>query len=291
VSGKITQNSEKTANTPALTAREQEIMDLLLSGVIPKEIANTLNISYATVLDHQKNLYRKLDVHNINELFVKHSKANGTTQTENVNPNMPGKTSILNKVKFKSPKILIPAGIIAAAFIILILFLFMLNEKGIAAVFTRLDIFYDDFGSHITLTPNIEKIQDNYTETYTISGHLSQRDSSYTGIIAIPDPSTQKIMKKMKRFSFTVLGDGKTYMALLPTTEARQEGGSNFYGVFFTTKNGVISTFTFLIDQLSQSSFFGKKVPFVQDNIEAFQIQIWTKGDFNLKFWDIKFHL
>jgi len=59
----------------ALSAREQEVFDLLLTGAAPKEIGYKLNISYDTVLSHQKNLYRKLDIHSIDELLNKFSNA------------------------------------------------------------------------------------------------------------------------------------------------------------------------------------------------------------------------
>jgi len=45
----------------------------LLEGVSQKEIAHKLNISHSTVDFHRTNLYRKLDVHNIKELFAKYS--------------------------------------------------------------------------------------------------------------------------------------------------------------------------------------------------------------------------
>jgi len=48
---------------------------MLLGGAVPKEIAYTLNISYETVLYHQKKMYRKLEVHSINELLIKYSPA------------------------------------------------------------------------------------------------------------------------------------------------------------------------------------------------------------------------
>jgi len=55
-----------------LTPREQEIFTLLLKGTSPKEIAYTLKIGYETVHHHQKNLYRKLDIQSIQELFAKY---------------------------------------------------------------------------------------------------------------------------------------------------------------------------------------------------------------------------
>jgi len=239
--------SETVAVTPVLTVRESEIMNLLLSGVIPKEIANTLNISYATVLGHQKNLYRKLDVHNINELLVRFSNINGTVQTER-------------------------------------------QEPATKAVFVRWDTFEDDFGSYVNYTPKIELIQDNYTETYVISGNTSYKSHAYAGILAHPDISMLEMMRKAKRFSFSVMGDGNIYEVKIPTTEAMENADYNFYGKRFSTENGVISDFNFYIDELAPLFLFGKEVPFVRDSIYGFLIQVCSKGDFNLKFWDIRFH-
>jgi len=56
-----------------LTKREEEILTLLLSGIAPKEIAYTLKISFDTVRFHQKNLYRKLGIQSIAELFARFS--------------------------------------------------------------------------------------------------------------------------------------------------------------------------------------------------------------------------
>jgi len=58
-----------------LTPREHEIFTLLLKGTSPKEIGYTLKISYETVHHHQKNLYRKLGIQSIQELFAKYSSA------------------------------------------------------------------------------------------------------------------------------------------------------------------------------------------------------------------------
>jgi len=46
---------------------------MLLTDKTPKEIANILEISYDTVLYHQKKLYRKLGIQSRAELFVKYS--------------------------------------------------------------------------------------------------------------------------------------------------------------------------------------------------------------------------
>jgi DNA-binding CsgD family transcriptional regulator len=64
----------------SLTGREQEVLNMLLDGAAPKEIAFSLNISYDTVLTHQKSLYRKLEVHSLNELIGKYPPDNSDEQ-------------------------------------------------------------------------------------------------------------------------------------------------------------------------------------------------------------------
>jgi DNA-binding NarL/FixJ family response regulator len=46
-----------------LTAREQRILELMTQGLIKKEIADQLSISYHTVDTHLRNIYTKLHVH------------------------------------------------------------------------------------------------------------------------------------------------------------------------------------------------------------------------------------
>lgn len=48
----------------AITRREAEILYFMSQGKSNKEIAGCLYISAQTVQKHQKNIYRKLDVHN-----------------------------------------------------------------------------------------------------------------------------------------------------------------------------------------------------------------------------------
>lgn len=46
-----------------LTAREQQILELMVDGLIKKEIADKLTLSYHTVDTHLRNIYTKLHVH------------------------------------------------------------------------------------------------------------------------------------------------------------------------------------------------------------------------------------
>lgn len=50
-------------NVYGLSIREQEILRLMVRGLINKEIAEELSISYFTVENHQRKIYDKLNVH------------------------------------------------------------------------------------------------------------------------------------------------------------------------------------------------------------------------------------
>jgi DNA-binding NarL/FixJ family response regulator len=53
-----------------LSAREASILALLVRGRAPKEIAEHLGLSHATVRTHARNLYRKLGVSNVREALA-----------------------------------------------------------------------------------------------------------------------------------------------------------------------------------------------------------------------------
>jgi len=54
-----------------LTAREREIVALMLRGHSSKSMAQVVGISTGTVKNHRKNIYRKLSVHSQSELFAR----------------------------------------------------------------------------------------------------------------------------------------------------------------------------------------------------------------------------
>jgi DNA-binding CsgD family transcriptional regulator len=64
------QEIETTQQTSALTAREQEILNLILDGLSLKEIAGKLGVSYKAVDFHRGNLYRKLGIQSMQELLI-----------------------------------------------------------------------------------------------------------------------------------------------------------------------------------------------------------------------------
>ena len=52
----------------SISARETDIIKLLVTGKRPKEIAAILNLSYHTIVTHKRNIYSKLGISNTVEL-------------------------------------------------------------------------------------------------------------------------------------------------------------------------------------------------------------------------------
>jgi len=60
-----------TQPTENLSQREQEVLDLLSQGLIYKEIAEKLGISYETVHTYVRRIYEKLQVRTRTEAVAK----------------------------------------------------------------------------------------------------------------------------------------------------------------------------------------------------------------------------
>ena len=56
--------------TCPLSAREMEVMALVVKGNINKEIAERLNLSLPTVVSHRKNVMAKLGIHSVSALTI-----------------------------------------------------------------------------------------------------------------------------------------------------------------------------------------------------------------------------
>jgi DNA-binding CsgD family transcriptional regulator len=53
----------ESTNAYRLSARELEILRFMVKGLIKKEIADQLSISYHTVDNHERNIFRKMNIH------------------------------------------------------------------------------------------------------------------------------------------------------------------------------------------------------------------------------------
>jgi hypothetical protein len=156
-------------------------------------------------------------------------------------------------------------------------------------VFSRWIINKDTLGSTTKITEEIEHIDGQYFPTINISGKLVPENHSFAGGYAIPTPSTLEAMRKMKSFSFKILGDGNTYAITLPTIDTRLKGENNHYCKLISTVNSQIQTITVKISELSQIPYWGSQVPFILGNVEFFQVHAYSTNKFNLKIWDVRF--
>lgn len=77
--------TEKISLDNDLTKRETEVLRLIATGLINKEIADKLCISMHTVISHRKNITEKLGIKSISGLTV-YAIINGIINTDNINP-------------------------------------------------------------------------------------------------------------------------------------------------------------------------------------------------------------
>lgn len=70
-----------TVDIPALSHREQEVLQLLAEGVSSADIARRLHRSVRTIDSHRRSIMRKLDLHTVAEL-TKHAVRAGLTPLE-----------------------------------------------------------------------------------------------------------------------------------------------------------------------------------------------------------------
>jgi DNA-binding NarL/FixJ family response regulator len=64
-------NQPKDAESEKLTKREKEILELLTTGISPKDAAKKLGIAENTLRNHIKNIYKKLKAKNKVEMMLK----------------------------------------------------------------------------------------------------------------------------------------------------------------------------------------------------------------------------
>ncbi|MBF7993700.1 helix-turn-helix domain-containing protein [Rahnella laticis] len=65
----LNQRNERIAGIPTLSQRENLILKLILKGRRNGEISRSLDISEKTVSTHRRNIYKKINVHNLSELY------------------------------------------------------------------------------------------------------------------------------------------------------------------------------------------------------------------------------
>jgi len=307
-----------------LNPKQQKLFEMLLGGIPPKEIAFKLNVTYNTLLYHQKQLYRKLGVHSIQELFTKYahesqpSPANqtfadedsplaaeseaaimiapesGVTEQESLTAGWLdirfGEVGVRRKTLSAMAVFL---GILAfAAVLLFVLFIRKPTNEGFPAAFNQWTPFSSTEGSIDILVTHNDVIEGKPFTSMTMSGILPE-GRFWNGMSLRPVPLTLQAMREMTSFSFKVLGDGKDYKINITTTDTDTEYDVDHYCIMFPTANGQITTVTINVDDLMQSGF-GKQVPFIPDNI--LRLEFYVVKDtiapepFYLKVWDIRIY-
>jgi len=294
-----------------LTPRQQKLFEMLLNGIPPKEIASNLDIAYNTLLFHQKELYRKLGVHSIEELIIKFAPDAKNYAANIIEPEfeviaqedfaaggwLDKRSGEVGYKKTLPVRRRVFFGILLFAVVLLFILFFTRKptDEGFPAVFNRWSTFTEKAGSSINVTVNTnDVIGGKHFTSYTMSGVLSGGEGwHFAGMTLHPTPLTHQAMKRMTSFSFKVLGDGRPYMVFIPTTDTQLDNEyTDHYRIMFSTTKGRISTIIIDVDDLMQSGY-GKQVPFVRDNIigmEFFIDQNFTLDSFNLKVWDIRIY-
>jgi len=301
-----------------LTPMQQKVFEMLLNGIPPKEIAYNLHIAHSTLLSHQKQLYRKLDVHSVKELIKKYAPANIIAPESVVVVQeglITGRWLEKRSGEVKTRKKMLPVkwrvifGILPFAVIILF---FMIRptdspvlDEGFPAVFNRWAAFKNEEGisrNKIRSSINITVIHDDIIDgksftSFTMYGVLYGAGYwSNAGMTLYPVPITHQAMKKMTSFSFKVLGDGRHYRVNIPTTDTQlYDEDCDHYSIMFPTINGQISTITVNADDLMQGGYDKhKQVPFIRNNIIDMEFLIVreflteSSEPFHLKVWDIR---
>jgi DNA-binding NarL/FixJ family response regulator len=63
---------EEKKSFPGLSPRESQLLERLAQGMVPKEVAYDLGLSYETVRDYMKSVYTKLHVRSRTEAVIKY---------------------------------------------------------------------------------------------------------------------------------------------------------------------------------------------------------------------------
>jgi DNA-binding CsgD family transcriptional regulator len=214
-----------------LTVRERELFDLLLTGVPPKEIAHKLNISYFTVDFHRKNLYNKLDIHNIQELFAKYSTNGKTPPPEALEAEAIAPVSPAPKKKLK---VLLPVGIAFLAFSVVFI-LIMTPDKMATAHRKGVIIPYNNMGFYATSDRDIggnstsevfitwEEIDGAIIDVLNIKINLIDKDGDVFASACTNKPDIIQRLRRANGIRFKTRGDGKTWAVQFQTAETTAE--------------------------------------------------------------------
>jgi len=233
-----------------LTLREQEILDLLLDSVSPKDIAYKLNISYSTVDYHRNKLYRKLGVQTIQELHAKYGAAEQS---------VPENYSVKEEQSKKNPErknkkliLLVSSGTLNLFFIILLTWYFITASSESDIYPMRIFPEYKEWeaytnaayeslkvNSAASFQIEYETIQGQKKEVLTIYTNIADSRVDWINAGAITtDNILIRRLQKASGIRFNVIGEGEPGWEVQFWTD-HEERISYDYPIY-TEKNQVI---------------------------------------------------
>jgi DNA-binding CsgD family transcriptional regulator len=232
-----------------LTARERKLFDLLLTGVSPKEIAHKLNITVHTVAFHRKNLYNKLGVQSIQELFAKYSTNGKEPPPEALEAEA---TALVSSTKKKKRlKVLLPVGIAFLALSVVFILTMTLDGKPFSHRKVVIIPVYD-LGFY-PMSDGIERGWDSTSEVnitqeeidgviidfvLNIKTNLVQRADDNPTIYANAQTDRHDLVQHLRQANgirFKARGDGKSWSVEFQTLESTPERDNACYTYVFST--------------------------------------------------------
>jgi len=234
-----------------LTSREREIFNLLLEGVSPKEIATRLNVSYSTVDFHRKNMYKKLDVHSIQEFVTKYS-TNGKTAAPEPEITIP----VLEPKKHKRLELLLFVGITFGIIMLVFSVLFILKNirkssghlapKGDIITLNNLGLYAtsaSDIGGNSTSEVFItrEEIDGMSIDVLNIKINLIDESGDVYASACTNKPEIIQRLRHASGIRFKTRGDGKPWAVQFQTAETTAERNYASYSyIVGTTRDQVL---------------------------------------------------
>jgi len=290
-----------------ISSREREIFDSLLEGLSQKEIAHKLNISHSTVDFHRTNLYRKLGVHNIKELFAKYS-TNGKAAPAEPETALP----VSRTKKHKKFRLLLPAGIaagiIALALSVSLIWIFVIKPspkpKGIIIPVYNLGFSpwpdTRDKRGESTAEVFITSEEIDGTEingVLNIKTNLKGRENSdmFYADINITKYDIIQRLRQANGIRFKTRGDGKSWIVKFFTKESTQERKYAHYQYIFGTVRDKVIVYDIPYSSLILPEYWEKySFDFNKESIKILSISadntIQGAGSSSLQIFDFEIY-
>ena len=228
-----------------LTAREQEIFELLIKGISPKDIAYKLHISYYTVDGHRNSIYRKLNVKSVQELIVKYGII--SKDEEKIIPPSNELSGINKRIL-----IIIISGIII--FFLLCIGYFLLLPASAIQASTELQKISGHmlgFYANTDIIYSGNSSAEVYISSETINGYLiddvinikiTLKDGySYPWAHGFTNKTgALQYLRKANGIRFKARGNGEIWKVHFNTTESLEEDFAGYQYCFNTINNEVV---------------------------------------------------